>query len=95
MFTVVFTTAKIMEATQVSINRRADKEDVGWKDGWMDGCMDGWMDRLDRQMIDRQIDRQNGILHGHKKEILPFATWKDLESIVMLSEISQRKTNTR
>ena len=32
--------------------------------------------------------------HKKKKEILPFAaTWTDLEGI-MLSEISQRKTNT-
>ena len=37
----------------------------------------------------------NGILNGHKKnEILPLATtWMDPEGI-MLSEISQRKTNT-
>ena len=37
----------------------------------------------------------NGILFSHKKnEILSFATaWIDLEGI-MLSEISQRKTNT-
>ena len=37
----------------------------------------------------------NGILLSHKKnKILPFAaTWMDLEGI-MLSEISQRKTNT-
>jgi len=37
----------------------------------------------------------NGILLSHKKnEILPFATtWIDLKSII-LSEISQRKTNT-
>ena len=37
----------------------------------------------------------NGILSSHKKkEILPFVTiWIDLENI-MLSEISQRKTNT-
>jgi len=37
----------------------------------------------------------NGILLSHKKnEILPFGTtWMDLEGI-MLSEISQRKTNT-
>ena len=36
----------------------------------------------------------NGILFSHKKkEILPFATtWMDLEGI-MLSKISQRKTN--
>ena len=36
----------------------------------------------------------NGILLSHKKnEILPFATWMDPEGI-MLSEISQTKTNT-
>ena len=36
----------------------------------------------------------NGILLSHKKdEILPFATtWMDLE-IIILSEVSQRKTN--
>ena len=37
----------------------------------------------------------NGILLSHKKnEIMPFvATWMDLE-IIILSEASQRKTNT-
>ena len=35
----------------------------------------------------------NGILSHKKNKILPFATWMDLEGI-MLSEISQRKTNT-
>ena len=35
----------------------------------------------------------NGIPLGNKKEILPFATmWMELEGI-MLSEISQRKTD--
>ena len=39
---------------------------------------------------------QNGILLGCKKKekVLPFATlWMDLENII-LTEISQRKTNT-
>ena len=37
----------------------------------------------------------NGILPSHKKnEIMPFvATWMDLE-IIILSEVSQTKTNT-
>ena len=41
------------------------------------------------------IYRNNGICYSHKeKEILPFVTTlMDLEGI-MLSEISQRKTNT-
>ena len=30
---------------------------------------------------------------ARKKEIVPFATWIDLE-VIMLSEINQRKTNT-
>ena len=49
---------------------------------------------------DRGTDKEdvvhiyNGILLSHKKdEIMPFAaTWMDLEMII-LSEISQRKTN--
>ena len=37
----------------------------------------------------------NGVLLRHKNEILPFAvTWIDIENIIMLSEISQTKTNT-
>ena len=45
--------------------------------------------------IDRGMDKENGILLSHKKnEILPFVTtWMNLKSI-MLSEISQRKTET-
>ena len=41
------------------------------------------------------VHLHNGVLFGHKKnEILPFATaLMDLEGI-MLSKISQRKTNT-
>ena len=36
-----------------------------------------------------------GVLLRHKNEILPFAvTWIDIENIIMLSEISQTKTNT-
>ena len=51
--------------------------------------------------INRRMDKEDvahiysGILLSHKKnDILPFAAmWMDLE-IIMLSEISQRKTNT-
>ena len=41
------------------------------------------------------VHTHNGILPSHKKDKkLPFAaTWMDLE-IIILSEISQRKTNT-
>ena len=49
---------------------------------------------------DRELDKEdmvyayNGILPSHKKnEIMPFvATWMDLE-IIVLREVSQRKTN--
>ena len=46
-----------------------------------------------KHLLELEIKRE--ILLSHKKnEILPFATtWMDLEGI-MLSEISQRKTNT-
>ena len=46
-------------------------------------------------VIDMYIHAPNGILLSHKKnEILPFATmWVNLEGI-MLTEISQTKTNT-
>ena len=51
--------------------------------------------------IDREMDKEdvvhiyNGILLSHKKnEIMPFAeTWMDLE-IIILSKVSQTKTNT-
>ena len=56
-----------VEATQVSVNRQMDEEDV--------------------------VHICNGILSNEKNEILPFAaTQMDLEGIV-LSEISQTKTN--
>ena len=52
------------------------------------GSINWWMDKKE------VVDAYNGILFDHKKEILPFAmTWTALES-TMLSEISQRKTNT-
>ena len=39
------------------------------------------------------VYRYNGILVIKKNEIMPFvATWMDLE-IIILSEVSQRKTN--
>ena len=39
------------------------------------------------------IHSHDGILLSPKKEIMPFAaTWMDLE--IILSEVSQRKTNT-
>ena len=34
----------------------------------------------------------NGILLSHKKELNNVATWMDLE-IIIVSEVSQRKTN--
>ena len=44
--------------------------------------------------VDETIMRHlhNGILFGHKKFLLSVTVWMDLENI-MLSEISQRKTN--
>ena len=40
------------------------------------------------------VHTYDGILLSHKKEIMPFAeTWMDLETII-LSEVSQTKTNT-
>ena len=50
--------------------------------------------------IDRGMNKEdvvyiyNGILLSHKKDKIPFAaTWTDLE-IIILSEVSQTKTNT-
>ena len=52
---------------------------------------------VDEEQVDKKVvvHIYNVILHDHKKnEILLFVTaWMNLESI-MLSEISQRKTNT-
>ena len=40
------------------------------------------------------VHTYDGILLSHKKETMPFAeTWMDLETII-LSEVSQTKTNT-
>ena len=41
--------------------------------------------RMDKEEV---VHIHNGILFSHKKEILPSATWMQLEDI-MLSEISQ------
>ena len=49
---------------------------------------------IDRGIDDDVAHTYNGILLSHKKkEIMPFAAiWMDLE-IIILHEISQRKTN--
>ena len=65
-----------MEAIQASINRQADKEDVGQTHRY------------------REIYRHNGILVIKKNEILPFVTTQMGLQAIMLSEISQIKTNT-
>ena len=52
------------------------------------------MDKEDVTDIHTHPHTHNGILLSHKKnEIMPFAaTWMELE-IIILSEISQKKTN--
>jgi len=43
---------------------------------------------------ENMIQIYNGILLSHKKKNIPFAaTWMHLE-IIILSDVSQRKTNT-
>ena len=55
---------------------------------WKEPITDEWIKKM------WYIYIHNGVLLGNQNEILPFATmWMELEGI-MLSEISQRKTNT-
>ena len=66
---------------------------------WKQVYIDGWMDKENVaylvHCVSVYIHTDNGILFSYKKnETVPFATsWMDLEDI-MLSEVSETKTNT-